>query len=236
MMNSPTSLTWTAHLKLLFIQYNLPDPLALLQSPVWSKESWKALIKSSVTNYHETIWRRKAEDNSKLKFLNIQVSGLSGRPHPTLASIISTQQVTVARTHIKMLAGDYPCSAYIGADRNKDRFCRLCRHYYPQHNPPTEDMVHLLVICRCTADTRAGILPELLNIISYHFPNNTILHNPNHTNLTQLLLDPTSLNLPLTARIAPNHPALPEVLHVCRKLCFAIHKSRTSLLKHLKTA
>ena len=148
---------------------------------------------------------------------------------------MSTQEVTVARTHIKMLAGDYPCFAHMGADRNQDSFCRLCHHFYPQHNPPTEDMVHLLARCRCTADTRTNILPEFLNIISHFFPHNSILDKPNHTDLTQLILDPTSLNLPLNARIPPNHPALPEVLRVCRKLCFAIHKSRTSLLKRLKS-
>ena len=134
-----------------------------------------------------------------------------------------------------MLCGDYPCYSYTGTSRDQDSFCRLCQHYYPQHKPPDEDMVHLLVRCRCTADTRAGILPELFNVISLHFPHNTILGNPNQTNLTQMILDPTSLNLPLTARIAPNHPALPEILRVCRKLCFAIHRCRTSKLKGLKT-
>ena len=155
--------------------------------------------------------------------------------HPTLTSIMSTQQVTVARTHIKMLAGDYPCFAYLGAERNQDSFCRLCYHHYPQHSTPNEDMVHLLVRCRCTADTRTSILPEFPNIIFLYFPHNTILEKPNHTDLTQLILDPTSLNLPLNARIPPNHPALPEVLRVCRKLCFAIHKTRTRMLKCLKT-
>ena len=234
MMADPTSLTWTAHLKLLFQQYQLPDPLVLINSQVWTKERWKILVKTSVT-YHEAIWRQKTSSNSKLKFLNVQATGLSGRPHPTLAGITSTQEVTVARVHLKMLSGDYPCYSYMGSDRTQDSFCRLCHHYYPQYSPPVEDMVHLLVRCKCTADTRSSILPELFNVISTHFPHNTILDKPNHVHLTQLILDPTSLNLPITARIAHNHPALPPVLCVCRKLCFAMHKTRTNQLKHLKT-
>ena len=234
MMSGPESLTWAAHIKLLFQQYNLPDPLGLISSQVWPKEQWKVLTKTSVTVYHERILRQRARENSKLRFLNTQVSGLSGRPHPVLSSILCTQEVTLARTHVKMLSGDYPCFSYIGSDRHKDGFCRLCHHLFPQDSPPVEDMVHLLVRCRSTADTRADILIELLDIISTHSHHNILLKQPNHTDLAQFILDPTSLNLPLLARISPNHSALSEVLRVCRKLCFATHKTRTKQLKNLK--
>ena len=62
-MSDFTSLTWSAHVRILFQQYNLADPLALLQSQLWSKERWKVYTKTAVAAYHETTWRQKAAGN-----------------------------------------------------------------------------------------------------------------------------------------------------------------------------
>ena len=231
MMADSTSLTWSAHLKILFLWYNLPDPLVLMNSAPWPKERWKTLIKTKVIACTEVSWREKAAKNSKLHFLNVQTLGLSGRPHPVLSGVLTTQEVMRSRVHVKMLCGDYPCYSYIGSDKNQDTYCKLCKHLHPQVTPPEEDMVHLVSRCKATSDTRARILPELFNLISLHLPNNSILNSPNHTHLTQLILDPTSLNLPMTIRIAPGHPILPDVLNRSRHLCFALHKDRTRQLK-----
>ena len=191
------------------------------------------MVKTSVTAYHEAFWRLKAKNNSKLHFLNVQTSGLSGRPYSTILGILTTQDVAKSRIHLKMLSGDYPCYYYLGSDREQDAFCRLCHSLLPFHPPPDEDMVHLLTRCRGTLETRSRIIPELLNTIQQHFPTNGILVHQNHSHLAQLILDPTSLNLPINMRISPDHPALSPVLAVYRKLCFAIHKDRTNQLKKL---
>ena len=235
MMTDTASLTWTAHLKIIFKLYNLPDPIELMNGPLWSKERWKSLTETLITAYHESVWRQKAEHNSKLEFLHVQGTGLSGRPHPVLSGVLTTQDVVRARVHIKMLAGDYPCYFNMGSDRKQDSFCPLCRFISPDQPSPTEDMVHLLTRCRGTQDTRTRILPDLLNTIALLFPTNDILQYPNHTQLAQLILDPTSLNLPTTIRIGPDHPALPQVLSNCRNLCYALHKDRTRQLKILKS-
>ena len=235
MQADSSSLTWSNHLRILFKLYSLPDPLNLMNSTLWSKDRWSVMVKTSVTTYHEAAWRLKVIDNTKLNFLNIQATGLSGRPHPTISGILTTQDVTKSRIHIKMLSGDYPCYYYLGSDREKDAFCRLCHSLSPLHPPPDEDMVHLLTRCRGTLETRSRVIPELLNTIQQHFPTNSILVEQNHSHLTQLILDPTSLNLPMNMRIPPNHPALPLVLAVCRNFCLLIHKDRTTKLKKLKT-
>ena len=130
-----------------------------------------------------------------------------------------------------MLSGDYPCQYYIGRDRNQDTACQLCRQIAPpHHNTVAEDMTHLLTSCRATADTRSKVLPDLLNEISKHFPNNLVLTSTGSNQLTQFILDPTSLNLPMSARISPDHPALPYILSMCRNYCFAIHKERSRQL------
>ena len=204
-----------------------------MNGQLWSKERWSIMTKTAVTSTHEAALRKKASTNSKLSFLNVQTIGLAKRVHPVLSGVLTTQEAVRSRIHVKMLSGDYPCNAYLGSDRNQDSQCRLCQSVSPHHPAPTEDMVHLLTRCRATTETRTRILPELLNTISMHCPNNDILVHPNNTHLTQLILDPTSLNLPMTIRISPGHPALPQVLTVCRNLCFAIHKDRTRQLKLL---
>ena len=133
-----------------------------------------------------------------------------------------------------MLAGDYPCNLYICRDPQQDPSCLLCLSAFPGKPAQTEDMTHILTGCRVTADTRARIIPDLLNTLSLHLPSNSLLRHPNQTNLTQFVLDPTSLNLPLDIRISPTHPALHLVLPICRTLCFAIHKDRSRCLKLIR--
>ena len=201
MMTDSSSHTWAAHIRSLFQYYNLPDSQVLLDSSPCSQEKWKCTITTAVIS---CTW---------LGFLNVQVQGLSGRPHPVISGILTTQEVTRSRVHLKMLAGDYPCYFYLGSDRDEDTSCPLCQALSPGRHVPQEDMVHLLTQCRGTADTRTRVTPELLNTISMHFPNNTILQYPNHTHLTQLILDPTSLNLPMTICIM--HKPRPSCSPTC---------------------
>ena len=231
MMTDNSSLTWSAHLRIICQLYKLPDPLVLLSSPAWPSERWKSLVKISVTAHYESAWRSRAANNSRLGLLNVQTIGLSGRPHPVLSNILTTQEVMKSRIHIKMLAGDYPCQAFLYGDSTA---CRLCQLYSPTHPPPTEDMTHLLTRCRATSDTRARVIPDMLNVLSQYFPSSPILNNSPHTILTQFILDPTSLNLPESARVTPNHPALPAILTWCRNICFSIHKDRIRQLAQLK--
>ena len=233
LISNKPSLTWAAHVRLLCQLYGLPDPLTLITSRPWPKDSWKMATKTAVTVHSERMWRVKAKANSKLSFLNVQATGLTGRPHPVLQGILTTQEVVRARVNVKMLAGDYPCSAYIGRDRGQDTSCRLCKLLHPAHTAPTEDMIHLLTLCRGTSDTRSRYIPELLNIISEYFPENSLLRLMDNSHLTQFILDPTSLNLPVLSRVSPDHPTLSPVLAICRTLCFAVHRERTRQLKHL---
>ena len=47
-MSDNNSVTWAAHLRILFIIYNLPDPLILLDSQPWPKQKWKLYTKTAV--------------------------------------------------------------------------------------------------------------------------------------------------------------------------------------------
>lgn len=230
MMTDSSSLTWAAHVRILFKLYKLPDPLVLLDCQPWSKERWKLHTQAAVTSHHEASLRSKATGNYKLEYLNVQAIGLIARPHPVLEWVLTTQDVTKVRPHVKMLAGDYLCYANIAHDRGTDPHCRLC-HILCHHPAPAENMVHLLTRCRATADTRERILPEVLNTVAASFPQNRILSSPNHSLLTQFILDCSSLNLPVGIRIPPNHKSFISITKLCSSLIYAIHKDRTRQLR-----
>ena len=107
MMTDSSSLTWSAHVKILFQLYNLPDPLILLDCQPWPKETWKQHTKAAIISHHESALRQTASRNMKLQYLNVQATGLTGRLHPSLSWVLTTQYVCTVRPHIKMLAGDY---------------------------------------------------------------------------------------------------------------------------------
>ena len=223
-MSDNSSLTWSAHVRILFQLYNLPDPLLLLDSPPWPSERWKNHTKVVVTSHHEANLRHKAARNFKLQYFNVQATGLSGRLHPVLSWVQTTQDVDLVRPHVKMLGGDYLCYATLAHDRGIDPFCRLCSQL-SHHPTPAEDMVHLLTRCRATADTRDRVLPELLNTVVKSFPNSKLLHGISHDHLTQFILDCSSLNLPVDIHVPHTHPHFMNITRQCSTLTFA----RTSL-------
>ena len=239
MMSRSNSVTWAAHIRTVFLLYSLPDPLHLLDTTPWSKERWKNHTHITVISYHEAALRARATRNVKLQYLNVSCSGLTGKPHPMLSWVQTTQDVVIARPHVKMLAGDYLCFAFLGHDRGVDPKCRLrmCNTtpntVPPNHPGSVEDYQHILTGCRGTADTRADRLATLFNTVAYHSSNNGILDNPSPTLLTQFMLDCTSLNLPTDIRITPNHPGITDIARQCSVTINAVHRDRKRQLDSL---
>ena len=229
-MSGDKSVTWSAHTRILFSIYNLPDPLLLLETPPWSRERWKHHTQAVVTSHHEAALRCKASENMKIQYLNIQATGLSGRLHPTLAWVSNTQDVMIVRPHIKMLSGDYLTYSNLSHDRGVDPCCRLCKQL-SDNTGPVEDLVHLLTSCRGTSDTRDSVMPDFLNTVATHYPTNGLLSHASHPMTTQFLLDCSSLNLPTDIRVPPNHPGFISITRHCSIVVHHIHKSRKRQLR-----
>ena len=232
MMTDNKSLTWAAHVRILCQIYNLPDPLLLLDGGLWPKERWKTHIKAKILAYHEAVLRKKALTNSKLKFLNVQITGLAGRCHPVLSDINTTQDVVRLRPHVKMLAGDYLCYATLAKERGGDPQCRLCPSS-PVAPAPDENLIHILTRCRGTDDTRQRLFQELFKVVSAVSPSNQLLEKCDHLTLTQFILDCSSQNLPNSIRIPPNTKYMAPIIRICHSLCYAIHTERIRKLKEL---
>ena len=86
------SRTWSKHVQNLALKYDLPDPLSMFTSNTMSKESFKNLVTTKITVFHETEFRASVSNNSKMKFLHVGTKGLNGRPHPVLNNAATTEK------------------------------------------------------------------------------------------------------------------------------------------------
>ena len=103
-MCDSSSTTWTSHINILAQKYELPCLLRLMEDQTaWSKASWKSMVETKVTIYHEKMLRISALKNSKMQYLNVRLSGLTCQPHPALRNILTTQDVKKLRLHLKFL-------------------------------------------------------------------------------------------------------------------------------------
>ena len=227
-MCESNSTTWSHHIKILSEKYDLPCPLLLLEEKITiNKESWKLLVKTNITAFHERRLREASESNSKMQYLNVKLLGLAGRPHPALQHILTTQDVRKLRVHLKFLVGDYYHSQRLALDQpHLSPACKLC-------SAPVESTEHVLGTCSATAECRDRILPELLNTVAAVQPSSHILLRPTKGELVQFILDCTSPNLGNNLRIPTQNPRVFEVFRVSRDWCFAISKERIRQLSKL---
>ena len=221
-MAGEKSTTWSFHLRLICQLYALPDPLELMQQPAMSKSAWKTLVTTRVTAYHEAQLRQIALKNSNLTYLNVQLLGLNGRPHPAILNIAETREAFKLRAHLKFLTGDFLSFSPLSTSGESELpRCRLCAASF-------ECTQHILTECRCTSNVRDRLFPELLNLLADIQPTCDILvHGIPNSLLTQFILDPTSMNLPNSCRISILHPRLHELYRLSRDWCYAVSRCKS---------
>ena len=230
-MCSSSSTTWSNHIQLLCKQYGLPSPLSVLMSAeAWSKEAWMDLVKTRVTVWHETRQRALALTNTKMTYLNVQLHGLSGRPHPVIQNIDRTQDAKKLRLHLKFLSGDYLTNERLAIDQpGRSPACLLC-------GAAIDNIEHVLVSCRATKDIRDRLLPDLLNTVAIVQPACQILDLPPAPHiLAQFVVDCSSFNLPDKIRIPTHNPGISEIFRLSRDWCFGISSERFRLLGSCET-
>ena len=224
------SRTWSAHIKHLAKMYNIPDPLLLIDQTPWKKETWKNFIKTKIITFHEKEQRSYAAENNKMCWLNVSMSGLSGKSHLIPHGISTAHEIQKLTPAFKMLCGDFLTYSIRADQSGGSPHCRICSN---DCSGPSEDILHILTECTATSATRIRILKDLEETISgSHFkggPKNT--NELDLTTLIQFILDCTSMNLQNKYKININDPQLTQIFKVTRDLIFAISQERMRLLK-----
>ena len=163
-----------------------------------------------------------------MTLLNVELLGLSGRSHPALQNIFSTQGVRKLRAHLKFLSGDFFTAERAAKDQSGlNPSCTLC-------GAETESVTHIIAVCRALSGTRDRILPELMNTTARVQPLSRILEQPSPSELTQFILDCTSINLDESIRVPSHNKGTSDIFRVSRDLCFAITNERLRLQNNRK--
>ena len=225
------SRTWSVHVRHLARLYGLPDPLCLLDQPPPAKSSWKEDVNTAITAYHERELRELAEENSKMKWFNVSMLGLQGKPHPLLQDVVTAHEVKKLRCQLKMLCGDFYCYSIKAENTGGSPHCRLCL-------APVEDLPHVLSTCSAMGELRQTIVRELEATLTFqsHKLFAKVLTSEEFLQLvtsedlfTQFLVDPTSFNLPDKYRININDAKLTQINKITRHLCYSVNQQRLSL-------
>ena len=165
-----------------------------------------------------------------MQYLNVELNGLSGAPHPCILNIFTTQDVRKLRLHLKFLTGDFLSNERLNLDQSHHSpACQLC-------HAPVESTEHILVVCKAMQELRTRLMPDLMNTVAEVQPTCMLLqsHPPQAAILTKFLLDCSSLNLPDSFRVPAHNPAISAIFKVSRKWTFSVSYARSRLLKALK--
>ena len=154
-----------------------------------------------------------------MQYLNVNLSGLRGKHHPSLSSIVTTDEVRKLRPHLKFLSGDYlTYQVKFEQTQKGSPLCKIC-------SLDNETVCHIITICPEYDEMRKRILlSPSLQVDFQSLVNNPETH-------TQFLLDPTSFNL--EHRVHRNDPIVHHLFKISRDLCYSIHNRRMKKLLQL---
>ena len=162
-----------------------------------------------------------AYENSCMKYFNISILGLRGRIHPSIRNINNKNEVINMRPHLKMLIGDYLTYEKKSHQSGGSPECRIC------DLNETDSYMHILLSCDSLSEPRQRILTQIIIFCQSNNVNiEQYLRDPEK--LTQFILDPSSMNIPV--RVDINDPILDHSIKLSQDLCYALYKLRMKLI------
>ena len=184
-------------------QYGIEDPLSLLSRDPPKKLTFKGDTETRIRSSHEYELRSKAKTDKKLKYFNVSLLGLCGRPHPAISDLYTASEVEKSRSHLKMLVGDYYTYQVKSEQSGGRSYCRLC-YFNPESDEKvvTENLCHIIALCGSYKEQRSEIIIEMSVICQQTINKVNISQYYNDPELlTQFILDPSSMNLPMRVNI-----------------------------------
>ena len=238
--------SWFTSLVSLTLQYSLPHPLALLNSPP-TKQQFKRKVKQNVTFFWQNILRaetgtcknKSAETSSlsSLHFFRPDFMSLA-TPHPLWTTCSSNSyEVNKAVVQARMLSGRYRteklCRHF---SPNSTGHCRLCSNSLSP-NPKMEDLQHLLLLCPALEERREALSLYWASRLSNNDVCRSIVTSytkERDLGFVQLLLDCSTIPEVISA-YQSHGPQVHDVLfQLTRTWCYSLHRQRLKLLGRSK--
>ena len=231
-LSPENSRTWSVFLRYISKLYGLEDPLQCLYRDPPKKSEYREKVLTKITAFHEKELRQQVASNSLMTYLNVSISGLRGRHHPSLSYMLTTQDVKKSQPHIKMLCGDYFTYEKRSNQSGGSPHCRSCflTNQESETPKPSENLIHILTECSAYSHIRDRILPEF-SLLCQQSDAKINFDSISLEKATpcQLILDPISINL--KSRINVNDPLLRQFFKLSRDFCYTIHTERMKVLK-----
>ena len=224
--------SWFHQVRDLCLQYQLPHPLTLLDTPSpLSKETFKKLAKKQVTSYWELKLREEASPLTSLRYFKPAFMSLSSTHPLFLSAGSSPYEVVKAGIQAQLLSGRYRTES-------------LCKHWSKNPNGnclgPScagkdiiEDEEHVLLYCQSLAATRMNLVNFTIGYTS-SFPLLTDIlltfTNPNHPKFFQFLLDCSVIPQVISLTQEHGTDILCHLFKVTRTWCYSLHHDRLKML------
>ena len=225
-----TAKSWFIQVRNLLLQYSLPHPLLLLESPPF-KMTFKNLVKAKVIDYWESKLRMEASFLPSLQYFNPEYMSLK-TPHRLLSSAgHKSYEVAKARIQLLFLSNQYPSNNHTRhwSPQNPQGICS-----YPPclENNIIESNEHILLSCPAYTDTRVSLFllclrtkhPAIHQLIA------SILSSKSHTKMMQFLLDCSSLPEVIRAAQVHGDQVYNHLFYLTRSWCFSLHRDRMKRL------
>ena len=122
------SRSWSMNMKHISKLYGIEDPLTCLQRDPPEKSQYKKYTSDKINTFYEKELRQAASQNSRMKYFNVSLFGLSGRLHHAIGGNIKTSsEVDKMKPHLKFLSVDNPTFKIKSSQSGGPAVCRICR-------------------------------------------------------------------------------------------------------------
>ena len=228
-MVTQSSKSWFHKIRDLCLQYRLPHPSVLLESPL-PKEKYKLLVKKHVVDLWEQKLRHEAGNLSSLQYFKPTFMSLTS-PHPIwTTAAASPTKVVMATQQARLLSGRYRTAALTSHWSDTSGACKLS----PSCNT-TEDTSHFLKHCSALQTTRENLFsftdsysdshPLIASIIQKYCKRGTECRL-----FCQFILDCSVLPEVIIAVQTNGQVILHHLFNITRIWCYALHRERLKIL------
>ena len=226
--SSPTS--WFVQVRNLLLQYDLPHPLLLLQSPP-TKECFKRLVKAKVVDYWEKMLRSEAAFLPSLVYFHPQFMSLV-TPHKIWTTAgHNSYEVAKARVQLLFLSSQYPCAKLL-RHWSTDNPLGLCSFPACRDEDTVESPEHILLHCPAYTPTRHKLITLCLqrkDPVSHLLVTRLLLSN-SPKKIMQFLLDCSAIPEVIhSAQLYGDH-IYSDIFYLSRTWCFSVHRERMKRL------
>ena len=227
----PAAKSWFTEVRDICIQYGLPHPIKLLQSPI-PKVKLKILCKQKIHEY----WHMKLSQESNLPSLQYLLPSHHSlmRPHPIWSSLDGNPyQAKAARIQALFLTGRY-------------RTERLCRFWSSNREGKCllepckslklfENLEHIILHCSALTETRRRLKKFTTEYIADKpvlkpLVENYLLHSDDQMLCMQFIIDCSVLPLVISAYQSYGAIIHQTLFKITRTWCRSLHVSRMKQL------